>query len=71
MNAQEAAKVQAYLRSKFDLPNLSLKARPKVTDSVEVFLADESIGIIYRDEDEGEVSYQFQMAILEEDLYDV
>ncbi|MEE8534508.1 MAG: DUF3126 family protein, partial [Kiloniellales bacterium] len=29
---------------------------------------DEFIGVIFRDEDEGEVSYAFNMAILDEDL---
>ena len=38
--------------------------------SVEVSLGEEFIAIIYRDvdEDDGEVSYAFQMAILEMDL---
>jgi len=37
-------------------------------DMVEVFLGDEFIGTMFRDEDEGEVSYDFNMAILEFDL---
>jgi hypothetical protein len=37
-------------------------------DSMEVHYAGEFMGLIYRDEDEGEVSYAFQMAILEIDL---
>ena len=68
MNAEEAAKVQAYLKRKFGSANLALKPRPKVNDSVEVLLGNEFIGVIYKDEDEGEVSYQFQMCIIEEDL---
>ena len=35
---------------------------------MEVYLDDEFIGVMYRDEDEGEVSYAFNMAILEIDL---
>jgi hypothetical protein len=35
---------------------------------VEVYLGDEFIGTLFRDEDEGEVSYAFSMAILDFDL---
>ena len=31
-------------------------------------MEDEFIGLVYKDEDEGEISYQFQMAIIEADL---
>jgi len=34
-------------------------------------LGEEFIGVVYRDEDEGEVSYAFNMAILEMDLPEV
>ena len=68
MNAQEIAQVQTYLRQKFGTETIALKARPKVNDSVEVILGGEFIGVVYRDEDEGEISYQFQMCIIEEDL---
>ena len=35
---------------------------------MEVNLGEEFIGIIYRDNEDGEVSYAFQMAILDIDL---
>lgn len=68
MNAQEAAKVQNYLRNKFSSPEITARKRTGVDDSVEVFLGQEFIGVVYKDDDEGEVSYQFQMCIIEEDL---
>jgi hypothetical protein len=68
MSPDEIVKVQAYLQKTFNNDTLKLMRRPKATDSLEVMLADEFIGIVYRDEDEGEVSYQFHMTILEEDL---
>jgi hypothetical protein len=37
----------------------------------EVFIGDEFIAPIYREEEDGEVSYQLQMAILDFDLEDV
>ena len=68
MNATETAKLQSYLQSKFNNNMLQLARRPKANDSLEVMLGSEFIGVIYKDEDEGEVSYQFHMAIIEEDL---
>ncbi len=68
MKSTETAQLQTYLQSKFDNDNIRLMRRPKANDSVEVMLGDEFIGVLYKDEDEGEISYQFHMAILEEDL---
>jgi hypothetical protein len=45
-----------------------VRARAKKDDSAEVFVGDEFIGILFREEEEGELAYQFQMAILELDL---
>lgn len=70
MDKQEIAKLQAYLRRKFQLPNLRVEARPKKKDSAEVFIGDEFIAVIFRDDEDGEVSWNLQMAILEMDLED-
>lgn len=45
-----------------------MRARPKKDDSCEVYIGDEFLGVIYRDEDEDELSYNFSMAILDIDL---
>lgn len=66
----ELAKLQAYLRRKFDLDTIKVVARPKKKDSAEVFIGDEFVAVIYRDEEDGEISWNFQMAILEMDLED-
>ena len=66
----ELAKLQAYLRRKFDLDTIKVVARPKKKDSAEVFIDDEFVAVIYRDEEDGEISWNFQMAILEMDLED-
>ncbi|MDZ4761148.1 MAG: DUF3126 family protein [Alphaproteobacteria bacterium] len=67
MKPEEAKRVEAYLKRLLN-PAITLTARPRVTDSVEVALNGEHIAIVYRVEDEGEVSYQLQMTILTEDL---
>jgi len=68
MQKSEIARLQQYLQQKFGNANISLVARKEADDSVEVKLNGEFIGVIYRDEEEGDVSYDFNMAILEMDL---
>ena len=68
MNASDVTRLQKYLQEKFGNTKIMLRARKEDKDSLEVLLGGEFIGIIYRDEDEGEVSYDFNMAILEMDL---
>ena len=68
MTEVEVQKLQKYLREKFGNEHFRLVDRIKSEDSVEVYLAEEFIGTLYRDDEEGEVSYDFNMAILEMDL---
>ncbi|MCH7631216.1 MAG: DUF3126 family protein [Proteobacteria bacterium] len=68
MTPQETGRLQTYLREKFNLSQIRVKPRPGVDDSVEVYIGEEFIATIYRDEDEGEISYAFTMTILEMDL---
>jgi hypothetical protein len=48
-----------------------VRPRAKQNDSVEVYLGEEFLGLIYVDDEDGDKSYNFQMAILEEDLDEV
>jgi len=70
VDKKELEKVQAYLRRTFGNTNLRTVGRPKKMDSAEVYLGEEFIGVLFRDEEDGELSYNFQMAILAEDLDD-
>jgi hypothetical protein len=66
----ELAKLEAYLRRTFSNHNISVRARLKKTDSAEVYLADEFVGIIHVDDEDGDRSFNFTMAILDVDLED-
>ncbi|WP_212112651.1 DUF3126 family protein [Bartonella queenslandensis] len=68
MNADEIKKLDNYLKNTFQNSALQVRARPKKDDSCEVYMGDEFLGVIYRDEDEDELSYNFSMAILDIDL---
>ena len=61
-------KVESYLRTKFNNPKVVVEGRENKEDSAEVMLDGEFIGVIFKDEDEGEISYDFHMSILEMDL---
>lgn len=68
MKAEEIKKLEAYLQKKFSLTTLKLKARPRKDDSAEVYIGDEFIGVIFRDDEDEDLSWNFQMAILEMDV---
>ena len=63
-------RVQNYLRKLFGAKTLSVRARPKITDSAEVYVGEDFIGTLSVDNEDGELCYQFQMAILDVDLVD-
>lgn len=68
MKPDEIAKLESFLKRTFQQPALEVKARPRKDDSAEVYMGDEFLGIIFKDEEDGETNYNFQMAILEFDL---
>ncbi len=68
MDPFEIARLQQYLRETFSNNQIKVQARSNVGDSAEMLMGDEFMGLIYKDEDEGEVSYALQISILEMDL---
>jgi hypothetical protein len=62
----ELLRVEKYLRGKFGNNAIALKEQND--GSCEVLIGDEFIGVLFRDEEDGELSYAFHMAILEMDL---
>jgi hypothetical protein len=68
MKPDELTKLTAYFRKTFNNPGLAVKARPQKKDSGEVYVGEEFLGVVFRDEEDGELSYNFSMAILDIDL---
>jgi hypothetical protein len=68
MDRQEIQKLQTYFRKRFNMPAIVVKPRMQKADSAEVYIGDEFVGVVYRDEEDGELSYNFSMAILDIDL---
>ena len=68
MDVQEIKKLDAYLKRLFDNPKVRVVPRPKKSDSAEVYIGEEFIGVLFVDDEDEDKSYNFQMAILETDL---
>jgi hypothetical protein len=66
----EIIKLETYFQRLFRLPDIQVRQRPQKEDSAEVYIGDEFIGVLFRDDEEGEKDYQFNMAILAYDLRD-
>ncbi len=68
MKPEELAKLTQFFRKTFDLQTIAVRKRPQKNDSCEVYIGEEFIGVISKDEEDGELSYHFSMAILDIDL---
>lgn len=71
MKLSEIQRVQAYLRGTFGTERISVHARSGKDDSAEVNLGEEFIGVVFRDDEDGDVSYDFHMTILDMDLPEI
>jgi len=65
---EDSPRLEKYLRKLFGNDNLRVVPHPKKTDMAELMMSEEFLGAIYRDDEDGETSYAFQMAILDIDL---
>ncbi len=68
MHSEEIQKIQAFLKTKFSGADIVLTPREETSDSVEITIADETLGIVFKDDEDGDVCYHVQMTILNEDL---
>jgi hypothetical protein len=68
MTPNDIARVQDYLRRSFGNERINIVAPSKRNEPVEVRIGEEFIGVLHRDEEDGEVSYALHITILEIDL---
>ena len=68
MDRKEIQKLEVFFRKRFNMPSMEVRQRPQKSDSAELYIADEFVGVIYRDDEDGDLSYNFTMAILDIDL---
>ena len=67
MTRSEIWRLEKYLRDLMGLTQLRCWSGHRL-NSVEVHIGGEFIGLIYKDDEEGDVAYNFNMSILEMDL---
>lgn len=68
MTPQQIKDVRDYLCKRFKTEAIRITPR-KVQDSVEVYLDDEILGLLYiDDEDKDDISYDLNISILQQDL---
>jgi len=57
-----------YLRRRFDNEKIRVVTRPKKMDSVEAYIGDEFLGVLFLEAEKGRKSYIFELPILDVDL---
>jgi hypothetical protein len=65
---QPVPTLQNYLRAKFDNESIRVVTRPKKTDSLEAYLGEEFLGVLFLENEKGRRSYIFELPILDVDL---
>jgi hypothetical protein len=67
---QPVPTLNAYLRNKFDNEKIRVVPRPKKTDSLEVYMDEEFIAVLFLEIEKGRRSYILELPILDVDLVD-
>lgn len=68
LSASEIQRLQTTLQRLLGSPKLTVNPPMRKGMSVEIAVNGEVIGTVYRDEEDGEVSYAVNITVLEEDL---
>lgn len=68
LTQEEIKKVETYLQQLFWNPELNIQPGTGKDAPAEVYIGKEFIGVIYKNDDDGEISYDWTMSILAEDV---
>ena len=60
--------LSAYLRAKFNNYSIRVVTRPKKIDSLEAYIGEEFLGVLFVENEKGRRSYIFELPILDVDL---
>ena len=63
-------KIENFFKQKFNNKKIKIEGRANKNDSAEVLINDEFIGVVFEDNEDGDMCYHFNMTILSEDLDD-
>ena len=65
---QPVPTLNAFLRRRFDNDKIRVVTRPKKLDSLEAYIGEEFLGVLFVENEKGRRSYIFEMPILDFDL---
>jgi len=65
---QPVPTLNAFLRRRFDNDKIRVVTRPKKMDSLEAYIGEEFLGVLFVENEKGRRSYIFEMPILDFDL---
>jgi hypothetical protein len=65
---QPVPALNAYFRRRFDNESIRVLTRPKKTDSLEVYIGEEFLGVLFVEVEKGRRTYIFELPILDVDL---
>ena len=65
---QPVPTLTAYLQRKFDNQSIRVVTRPKKMDSVEAYIGDEFLGVLFVENEKGRRSYILELPILDVDI---
>ena len=65
---QPVPSLNAYLRRKFDNEKIRVVTRPRKMDSLESYIGEEFLGVLFLEMEKGRRSYIFELPILDVDL---
>jgi hypothetical protein len=65
---QPVPTLNAFLRRRFDNDKIRVVTRPKKMDSLEAYIGDDFLGVLFVENEKGRRSYIFEMPILDFDL---
>jgi len=68
LTSEELEKIQTYLQQLFWNPEIALHPGTGNDAPAEVYVGKEFIGVVYKNSDDGEISYDWNMSILQEDI---
>ncbi len=61
-------KIENFFKQKFNNKRIKIEGRTNKDDSADVLIEDEFIGVVFEDNEDGDMCYQFNMTVLSEDL---
>jgi len=67
---QPVPTLNAFLRRRFDNDKIRVVTRPKKMDSLEAYIGEDFLGVLFVENEKGRRSYIFEMPILDFDLDD-